>query len=124
MPFVEVKSIRGVFSAEEKTRVIEESTGVFARIKGRESAEGTWVVINELGDGNWGAGGAVLEYASPLITMHSSPTQVSRRLECTRGHLHRVHPQPSTLSAPSSLNVGDDAHNRIVDDVGFGGFEK
>ena len=64
MPFVEVKSIKGVFSAEEKTRIIEETTDVFARMKGSEFAEGTWVVINELGNGNWGEGGAVLEKES------------------------------------------------------------
>jgi 4-oxalocrotonate tautomerase len=60
MPFVEVKSIRGVFSNEEKARVIEETTGVFARMKGEAFAAGTWVVINELDDGNWGEGGEVL----------------------------------------------------------------
>jgi len=61
MPFVEVKSIRAVFSAEEKAQVIEEITSVFARMKGDEFAAGTWVVINELDDGNWGEGGAVLK---------------------------------------------------------------
>ena len=60
MPFVEVKSIRGVFSTEEKTRVIEDVTNVFARMKSDKFAEGTWVVINELDDGNWGEGGSVL----------------------------------------------------------------
>lgn len=60
MPFVEVKSIRGVFSAEEKARIIEETTDVFARMKGDEFAAGTWVVINELGNGDWGEGGKVL----------------------------------------------------------------
>ena len=60
MPFVEVKSIRGVFSTDEKTRVIKDVTEVFARMKSDRFAEGTWVVINELDDGNWGEGGAVL----------------------------------------------------------------
>jgi 4-oxalocrotonate tautomerase len=60
MPFVEVKSIRGVFSTEEKTRIIEDVTSVFARMKSDNFAEGTWVVINELDDGNWGEGGSVL----------------------------------------------------------------
>lgn len=60
MPFIEVKSIRNVFSAEEKEQVIEEVTNVFARMKGEEFAAGTWVVINEMHDGNWGEGGAVL----------------------------------------------------------------
>ena len=61
MPFVEVKSIRGVFSAEEKPKIIKEITDVFARMKGDEFAAGTWVVVNELDDGNWGEGGAVLK---------------------------------------------------------------
>jgi 4-oxalocrotonate tautomerase len=57
MPFVEVKSIRGVFSTEEKPKIIKEITDVFARMKGDEFAAGTWVVVNELDDGNWGEGG-------------------------------------------------------------------
>ena len=61
MPFVEVKSIRGVFSTEEKSQMIEEITNVYARMKGDDFAAGTWVVINELDDGNWGEGGAVLK---------------------------------------------------------------
>ena len=60
MPFVEVKSIRGVFSKEEKARIVEDTTEVFARMKGEEFAAGTWVVVNELDDGNWGEGGKVL----------------------------------------------------------------
>jgi 4-oxalocrotonate tautomerase len=61
MPSVEVKSIKGVFSTEEKSQKIEEITNVYARMKGDEFAEGTWVVINELDDGNWGEGGSVLK---------------------------------------------------------------
>ena len=60
MPFIEVKSIRGVFSPEQKAEVISGITDVFARMKGEEFAEGTWVVINEMHDGNWGEGGVVL----------------------------------------------------------------
>jgi phenylpyruvate tautomerase PptA (4-oxalocrotonate tautomerase family) len=29
-------------------------------MKGDEFAAGTWVVVNELDDGNWGEGGSVL----------------------------------------------------------------
>ncbi len=61
MPFIEVKTIRDVFSAEEKPKIIEEITSVFARMRGDEFAAGTWVVINELDDGNWGEGGSVLK---------------------------------------------------------------
>ena len=61
MPFVEVKTIKGVFSAEEKTGIIREITNVFARMKSDEFAAGTWVVISEIGNGDWGEGGAVLK---------------------------------------------------------------
>jgi 4-oxalocrotonate tautomerase len=61
MPFVEVKSIEGVFSAEEKAEVIAEITNVFSRIKNAEFAKGTWVVVNELANGDWGEGGLVLK---------------------------------------------------------------
>ncbi len=61
MPFIEVKTIRGVFSTEEKSQIIKETTDVFARMKGDEFAAGTWVVINELDDGYWGEGGSVLK---------------------------------------------------------------
>jgi len=60
MPFIEVKIIKDVLSTEEKSQVIEEITSVFARMKGDEFAAGTWVVVNELDDGNWGEGGSVL----------------------------------------------------------------
>jgi 4-oxalocrotonate tautomerase len=60
MPFVEVKSIKGVFTAEEKTQIIKDITNVFAQMKNDKFAEGTWVVINEVDDGNWGEGGSVL----------------------------------------------------------------
>ena len=60
MPFVEVKSIKGVFTTEEKIQIIKDITNVFAQMKNDKFAEGTWVVINELDDGNWGEGGSVL----------------------------------------------------------------
>ena len=60
MPFVEVKSIKGVFTTEEKTQIIKDITNVFAQMKNDKFVEGTWVVINELDDGNWGEGGSVL----------------------------------------------------------------
>ena len=33
MPFVEVKSIKGVFTTEEKARIIKDITNVFAQMK-------------------------------------------------------------------------------------------
>lgn len=41
MPFIEIRSIGGAFSAEENPRVIKEITDVFSRIKGDAFADGT-----------------------------------------------------------------------------------
>jgi 4-oxalocrotonate tautomerase family enzyme len=60
MPFVQINVIEEVFSMKEKAQLIKEITEVFGRIKGDEFAAGTWVVVNELGSGNWGEGGSVL----------------------------------------------------------------
>jgi 4-oxalocrotonate tautomerase len=60
MPFIEVKSIRNVFSAEEKTQIVKEVTDIFGRLRGNEFADGTWVVISEIEDGHWGEGGVIL----------------------------------------------------------------
>jgi len=60
MPFVEVKSIRGVFSTEQKSQIIKDVTDVFGEMKSEKFAEGTWVVISEIEDGSWGEGGSVL----------------------------------------------------------------
>ena len=60
MPFIEVKAIKGVFSGEEKQQIIEEVTGVFGRLKGDDFVQGTWVVINEHDDGNWGEAGIIV----------------------------------------------------------------
>lgn len=61
MPFIKVNIIKNVLSAEEKPQIIEEITDVFARMKGEGFAEGTWVAINELDEGNWGEGGSVVK---------------------------------------------------------------
>jgi len=41
MPFIEVKTIKNVFSAEEKPQIIKEITDIFGRMRGDEFAEGT-----------------------------------------------------------------------------------
>ena len=61
MPFIKVNIIRGVLSKEQKAQVIAEVTDVFGRMMGDEFAAGTWVVVNEIDNGNWGEGGKVLD---------------------------------------------------------------
>jgi phenylpyruvate tautomerase PptA (4-oxalocrotonate tautomerase family) len=38
MPFIEVKTIKDVFSAEEKPKIIKDITDIFGRMRGDEFA--------------------------------------------------------------------------------------
>jgi len=67
--------------------IIEKITNVFGRMRGDEFAEGTWVVINELDDGNWGEGGTVLNkgfvprvIALPTYSPIESPPRAAFRI--------------------------------------------
>ena len=61
MPFTQIKVIEGVFSEEEKKRMIADVTDALVAIEGESMREKTWVVIEELKSGDWGIGGMALE---------------------------------------------------------------
>jgi 4-oxalocrotonate tautomerase len=62
MPFVNVKLIEGVFSAEQKQRIVHDLTEAMVTIEGENMRPVTWVVVEEVGSGDWGIGG------NPLTT--------------------------------------------------------
>jgi len=57
MPFVNVKLVEGVYSEAEKQEVIKKITDVMASIEGEKLRPYTWVVVEEVKSGQWGAGG-------------------------------------------------------------------
>ncbi|GAB7522939.1 tautomerase family protein [Paraburkholderia sp. 2C] len=57
MPFVSVKAIEGVFTPEQKQRIIEKITDALVEIEGEAMRPITWVVIEEVASGAWGIGG-------------------------------------------------------------------
>jgi len=57
MPFINVKIIKGVFSADEKAEMIERLTETMVGIEGDPMREVTWVAIEEVDSGCWGIGG-------------------------------------------------------------------
>jgi 4-oxalocrotonate tautomerase len=57
MPLVNVKVIEGVFSAEQKRQMVCELTEAMVRIEGENMRAVTWVVVEEVGSGDWGIGG-------------------------------------------------------------------
>jgi 4-oxalocrotonate tautomerase len=60
MPFVNVKVIKGVFSADEKQEIIGKLTETMVGIEGEAMRGVTWVTIDEVESGDWGIGGQCL----------------------------------------------------------------
>lgn len=60
MPFVNVKLIKGVFSADQKKRMIAKLTDTMVSIEGEAMRGVTWVALEEVESGDWGIGGQAL----------------------------------------------------------------
>lgn len=60
MPLVQVKLIEGVFSDAQKREMIRKLTDAMVSIEGENMRAVTWVVVEEVGSGNWGIGGKAL----------------------------------------------------------------
>ncbi|MCE5244257.1 MAG: tautomerase family protein [Syntrophobacteraceae bacterium] len=60
MPLAVIKVIEGVFSAEEKKRMIEKVTEAMVSIEGESLREKTLVLLEEVKSGDWGIGGRSL----------------------------------------------------------------
>ena len=63
MPLINVKVIEGVFSAEQKTRVIRDLTNAMVEIEGEGMRSVTWTVLEEVKSGDWGIAGKPLATA-------------------------------------------------------------
>jgi len=60
MPFATIKVIEGVFTADEKRRMIEKVTEAMLSVEGDNLREKTTVIIEEIKSGDWGMGGKPL----------------------------------------------------------------
>lgn len=68
MPFVNVKLVDGVFSAEEKHAMAKALTDVMVRFEGSEAfREVVWVLIEELHTDGWHIGGRPFEGPKSLM---------------------------------------------------------
>jgi 4-oxalocrotonate tautomerase len=63
MPFVNVKVIEGVFTPAQKQAMVERLTDTMVSIEGEAMRGVTWVVVEEVGSGDWGIGGKALTTA-------------------------------------------------------------
>jgi 4-oxalocrotonate tautomerase len=60
MPLITVKLIEDVFSPEQKARMIETLTDAMVAIEGENLRELTFVLIEDVKQGDWGVGGKTL----------------------------------------------------------------
>src|ERR1700728_3011035 len=63
MPFVNVKVIEGVFSADQKQDMVRRLTDTMVEIEGENMRPVTWVVVEEVKSGDWGIAGNPLSTA-------------------------------------------------------------
>ena len=57
MPLVDIELIAGVFSPEEKRRMISKVTDAMVEVEGEAMRGTTWVRVVEVASGEWGIGG-------------------------------------------------------------------
>jgi 4-oxalocrotonate tautomerase len=75
MPLINVKVIEGVFSAEQKTRIIRNLTEAMVEIEGEAMRSVTWTVVEEVRSGDWGIAGKPLSTADVRALAAASPVR-------------------------------------------------
>jgi len=60
MPLAIVKVIEGVFSGEEKQRMVEKVSEAMISVEGETLRDKTVVILEEVKSGDWGVGGKTL----------------------------------------------------------------
>jgi 4-oxalocrotonate tautomerase len=63
MPLVDIQLIKGVFSPEQKKRMIQKVTDAMVSIEGEAMRPVTWVRVQEIESGEWAIGGTPLTAA-------------------------------------------------------------
>jgi 4-oxalocrotonate tautomerase len=73
MPLVDIQLIKGVFTPEQKKRMIENVTDAMIAVEGEAMRPVTWVRVQEIESGEWAIGGNPLT-ASDVKKMVGSGT--------------------------------------------------
>ena len=63
MPLVDIQLIKGVFTPEQKTLMIQKVTDAMVSIEGEAMRPVTWVRVQEIESGEWAIGGKPLTAA-------------------------------------------------------------
>ncbi|HET6807133.1 MAG TPA: 4-oxalocrotonate tautomerase family protein [Frateuria sp.] len=68
MPMINVKLIQGVFDAHQKQEIVTRLTDAMVSVEGENMRGVTWVVVEEVPQGQWAIGGKPL-FASDVFAM-------------------------------------------------------
>jgi 4-oxalocrotonate tautomerase len=60
MPFIHVRVVAGVFTAQQKREIVERLTEAMVAIQGEGMRQLTWCVVEEVPSGSWGIGGQAI----------------------------------------------------------------
>lgn len=63
MPLVKINVIENVFSDAQKREMIEQVTDAMVSIEGEAMRAVTWVLVEEVPEGEWGIGGQAMTSA-------------------------------------------------------------
>ena len=64
MPLIDIQLIKGVFTPEQKKRMIEKVTDAMISVEGEAMRPVTWVRVQEIESGEWAIGGEPLTAAA------------------------------------------------------------
>ena len=70
MPFINVKLIVGVFTADQKSEIVRRLTDTMVEIEGENMRPVTWCVIEEVASGDWGIAGQPMRTEDVLALAH------------------------------------------------------
>jgi 4-oxalocrotonate tautomerase len=54
---IQVKVIKGVFTAQQKQEIIERLTDAMVEVEGEQMRQATWCIVEEVASGEWGIAG-------------------------------------------------------------------
>ncbi|MDE2581176.1 MAG: 4-oxalocrotonate tautomerase family protein [Rhodospirillales bacterium] len=73
MPLIQVRVIKGVFSADQKRQIIGRLTDAMVSVEGEAMRGVTWCVVEEVESGDWGIGGKALTAADVIALAGGRP---------------------------------------------------
>jgi 4-oxalocrotonate tautomerase len=76
VPIIDVKVMEGVLTTEQKQKIAQGFTDVFADIVGTPARPVTWVVIQDVASGQWTMGGDPITTEGVKQLLRSEPASV------------------------------------------------